>query len=276
MAPRKQIPASTTNTTVSVAPIQTPLPVEMLVSEESAVTTKTIARTEGGVKKLKTKKVKKEVVLEDPVPETPVKNESEILITEDQFIEENLEELEEVVPPVPVPSEEDEPSVEKKQRTRTRRVISKETFNRDLENLFVEFASEIDVKKKTGQKLSLQKYLRQLQNDASKLLKLRNLSSNQDGKPKSDRSNSGFMKPVRISQELASFIGVDVNEPITRVEITKKICQYIKENNLQNPLDRRIIEADPALQNIVGPTDEEEKLTYYSLQKRIQSHIFKN
>jgi upstream activation factor subunit UAF30 len=146
-----------------------------------------------------------------------------------------------------------------------------------LENLFVEFASEIDVKKKPGQKLSLQKYLRQLHNDASKLLKLRNLSSNQDGKPKSDRSNSGFMKPVRISQELASFIGVSVEEPITRVEITKKICQYIKEKNLQNPLDRRIIEADSALENIVGTTgDEDEKLTYYSLQKRIQNHIFKN
>ena len=85
------------------------------------------------------------------------------------------------------------------------------------------------------------------------------------------------MKPVRISQELASFIGVSVEEPITRVEITKKICQYIKEKNLQNPLDRRIIEADSALENIVGTTgDEDEKLTYYSLQKRIQNHIFKN
>jgi len=130
------------------------------------------------------------------------------------------------------------------------------------------------VSKARGQKLSLDKYLRRLEHDVLKVLKLRPVGD--ERKTRGENNQSGFMKPVHISPELAHFIKVDVNDVITRVQITKKICEYIKENDLQNPKDRREIVADKNLKQLFKLTDNEETpLTYYSIQKLIQSHIFK-
>jgi len=256
MAPRRTV--TTTGTIkADIAPIQNPLPVEMITTKEEIDNIKTAAPRVRRVKQTSSQKAK----TVDDQTTTPV-------VTEN-VIEENLE-------VVPVVDEPETSGTVRKQRVK--RVVTKESFYNDLEQLFVQYTDELDVKKRPGQKLSLQKYMRQLQNDASKLLKLRNLK---EGQPKTDRSNSGFMKPVNITPELASFIGVSVDDTITRVQITKLICQYIKDHDLQDPSDRRIIEADAALSAILGPNPinengEEEKLTYYSLQKRIQPHISKN
>jgi upstream activation factor subunit UAF30 len=87
------------------------------------------------------------------------------------------------------------------------------------------------------------------------------------------------MKPVNISDELRKFINLseeEKTEPITRVLITQKLCQYIKENNLQKPEDKREILPDADMKKLFDiTTDETEKLTYYSMQKKIQAHIFK-
>lgn len=95
-----------------------------------------------------------------------------------------------------------------------------------------------------------------------------------DKKPKTE-SNSGFMKPIKISADLASFLETSSDEPITRVHVTKKLCQYIKENDLQNPSDRREILPDEKLTSLFRLDDQNYKLTYYSMQKAIQQHIFK-
>jgi len=157
---------------------------------------------------------------------------------------------------------------------RTYRVVSKDSLRADFDTLWTEFAEELSVKKKVGKNLSLEKYLHKLQGDVYKLLKIRPLGD--EKKPRAE-NNSGFMmKPVNISPELANFIKVDTKEPITRMAITKKICEYIKEKDLQNPKDRREILPDPALKSLFKLTEtEKEPLTYYSMQKNIQSHIFK-
>ena len=91
-----------------------------------------------------------------------------------------------------------------------------------------------------------------------------------------NEKNSGFLKPVAISDELQSFFGEKMAEPITRVYITQQLCNYIKAMDLQNPDDKRTIIPDEKLKKLfqIGD-DEKEKLTYYSIQQRIQRHIYK-
>jgi upstream activation factor subunit UAF30 len=88
-------------------------------------------------------------------------------------------------------------------------------------------------------------------------------------------SNSGFLKPVAISGEMAEFTGWNPTEPKSRVEVTKYICDYIKQNNLQNPEDRRQIKPDAKLQKLLGynPKKNTDPLRYYSLQTHLKRHF---
>lgn len=172
--------------------------------------------------------------------------------------------------PLPLPvttttTDDSELLVDKK---RLRRQVTKESFHQDFEALYQFLETEWFDKK------PLFKQFKQLRSDAYKLLKIRNQSDTKTGR--GENNNSGFMKPVLISDDLAQFIGHDRNQPITRVMITKKICQHIKQQDLQNPNDRREILPDEALRSLFNITDvDEEPLTYYGIQKRIQRHIFK-
>ena len=49
---------------------------------------------------------------------------------------------------------------------------------------------------------------------------------------------SGFQKPTRISKDLAKFTGWDQAQLRSRVDVTKFICDYIKQHNLQDPQDK--------------------------------------
>ena len=86
------------------------------------------------------------------------------------------------------------------------------------------------------------------------------------------------MKPVNISNEMSSFTGWEKDELKSRVDVTKYICGYIRDNDLQNPDDRRQIVPDKKLTNLLKLNKKglaEEPLTYYSLQKKIQPHFIK-
>lgn len=61
--------------------------------------------------------------------------------------------------------------------------------------------------------------------------------------------NAAFMKPVMPSAVLAAVIGAT---PMPRTEVTKKIWDYIKQNNLQDKNNRRMINADDKLKPVFG------------------------
>lgn len=238
------------------------------VSNQSAVVAPTINPTPEEPKVKKT--VIKKKVVSKPVESVIVEN-VEVFPTEqakqaekpvqtpvvvETVVEQKLEES-------TLPTEE-----EKTEKKRTRRQVTKVSFYNDFEAFYKLVESELADKK------SLLKQVKQLKVDSYRLLKIRNM--NDDRKNKGENSNSGFMKPVLVSDDLAQFIGVDNKEPITRVLITKKICQHIKDKDLQNPADRREILPDPALKKLFSITDQDpEPLTYYGIQKRIQRHIHK-
>mgnify|MGYP001560370098 FL=1 len=68
-------------------------------------------------------------------------------------------------------------------------------------------------------------------------------------KPAAKKANSAFMKPMTISSELATVVG---KGPMPRSEVVKALWAYIKNNNLQDPKNKRNINADVSLKVVFG------------------------
>jgi upstream activation factor subunit UAF30 len=80
------------------------------------------------------------------------------------------------------------------------------------------------------------------------------------------KANSGFMKPMQPSEDLAKIVG---SQPLPRSEVTKKIWAHIKKNKLQNPTNKREILADEKLQPIFGG----KKLDMFQMTKAVNKHL---
>ena len=63
------------------------------------------------------------------------------------------------------------------------------------------------------------------------------------------KTNSAFMKPMNVSSELAAVVGAG---PMPRSEVVKKLWVYIKSKGLQDPNNKRNINADEALKKVFG------------------------
>ena len=92
-------------------------------------------------------------------------------------------------------------------------------------------------------------------------------------KSQGHNQNSGLLKPVATSAEMAAFAKWDPSELHSRVEVTKCICVYVKENDLQKPENRRIILLNPELKKLLR--HEENEITYPHIQKYIGIHFVK-
>jgi len=64
---------------------------------------------------------------------------------------------------------------------------------------------------------------------------------------KKRKPNAAFMAPLQPSAALAEVVG---SKPLPRTQVVKKIWQYIKRRNLQDPKNRRNIVADAKLLKI--------------------------
>ena len=77
-----------------------------------------------------------------------------------------------------------------------------------------------------------------------------------------------FAKPKQITDEFAAFLNVPVGSEITRVDATKRIYKYIKDNNLLNSKNKKIIIADENLKMLLK-IDDTVELTYFNIQRFI-------
>jgi len=120
---------------------------------------------------------------------------------------------------------------------------------------------------------SLNKKVKTLRSQAARVMKQRHRTN------RKNNNNSGFLKPVKISNEMAKFTGWDPAELKSRVDVTKYICKYIKDHDLQNPDDRRQIRVDKdnKLRKLLGydGKKDEAPLTYYRLQTYMKKHFVK-
>ena len=144
-----------------------------------------------------------------------------------------------------------------------RRVIKKEDLAKDLDSLTRDLFDNVSNKE-------LVKRIKQFKSDIIKILKLRNLTERKE----TDNSNSGFMKPVGVSDSMRQFLELKPDELTRRLDITKRLCEYIKVHDLQDPRDRRNILPDEVLTKLLELTPED-KLTYYSIQQKLKNHIIK-
>ncbi|MGB1581773.1 MAG: SWIB/MDM2 domain-containing protein [Nevskiales bacterium] len=81
------------------------------------------------------------------------------------------------------------------------------------------------------------------------------------------KPNAAFMKPMNISPELAAVIGGD---PKPRTEVTKAIWAYIKSNNLQDPANKRNINADDKLKPVFGGKGQ---VSMFEMTKLVNNHL---
>ena len=113
---------------------------------------------------------------------------------------------------------------------------------------------------------AMNKGLKKLKTQGDKLIKKKRVMNGS--------YTSGFLKPVNLSEELHTFTGWNKDLMKSRVDVTKFICDYIKENNLQNPKDRREILADKKLSKLLSYDSKKDGvLTYYKIQSYLKKHF---
>jgi chromatin remodeling complex protein RSC6 len=80
-------------------------------------------------------------------------------------------------------------------------------------------------------------------------------------------ANSAFMKPMKLSSELEAVVGAG---PMPRSEVVKKMWEYIKKHDLQNPSNKRNILADDKLKPVFGGKAE---VTMFEMTKLVSAHL---
>ena len=197
----------------------------------------------------------------------------------------------EKAPSTKAPKAEKAPKVEKEETESTeqkpRRKATKETVNEDFtafETKINEEIAKLEERKKTEKsKVTGIQFLKQLRKihkllhrDTSRVLKIK--KSN-----RSPNDQSGFKKPVKVSDEICKFFGWDSSKLYSRTDVTRAVCKYIRDNKLQDTTNKRIIRPDAKLTTLLKydpktmPIDEETKqpspLYYYYLQKLLTRHF---
>ncbi len=79
--------------------------------------------------------------------------------------------------------------------------------------------------------------------------------------------NSAFMKPMTISDDLAAVVG---KGPMPRSEVVKQLWVYIKKNDLQDPKNKRNINADANLKKVFGGKD---MVNMFEMTKLVSKHL---
>ena len=81
------------------------------------------------------------------------------------------------------------------------------------------------------------------------------------------KPNAAFMKPMNISDALQPIVG---SKPLPRTEVTKRLWDYIKKNKLQDPKERRNINADDNLKKIFNG---KKQVSMFEMTKLVSKHL---
>jgi chromatin remodeling complex protein RSC6 len=120
---------------------------------------------------------------------------------------------------------------------------------------------------------ALQQQLKALEKTVKKQLTcLQKEITKNKNKNKGNRKPSGFAKPSKVTSELCEFMNKKEGTEIARTEVTKALCTYIKEHNLENKDNSKFIYPDNKLKTLLG-LEEGQELTYFTIQKFMNKHF---
>lgn len=128
---------------------------------------------------------------------------------------------------------------------------------------------------------TLQAQLKQAQKDVVKMAKeaaKKASKSGRKGGAKKDENGvakpSGFDKPTLLSDALCAFLGQAAGTRLGRTDVTRMVNAYIKDNNLQDPEDKRKILPDDKLRSVLSVSDSD-VLTFFNIQRFIKHNFVK-
>lgn len=81
------------------------------------------------------------------------------------------------------------------------------------------------------------------------------------------KATSAFMKPLTVSPDLAAVVG---KGPMARSEVVKALWAYIKKNNLQDPKNKRNINADANLKKVFAG---KAVVNMFEMTKLVSKHL---
>ena len=79
--------------------------------------------------------------------------------------------------------------------------------------------------------------------------------------------NAGFTKPVQPDAALAAVVG---SAPLPRTELTKKLWEYIRAHQLQDPAKKTLINADAKLKAVF---DGKAQVSMFEMTKLVSGHV---
>ena len=77
---------------------------------------------------------------------------------------------------------------------------------------------------------------------------------------------NALQKPVQLSGELENVVG---KGPMTRAQVTSKVWEYIKANDLQDSKDKRMINPDDKLGAVIG----KEQISMFKMTAAVSKHL---
>ena len=121
---------------------------------------------------------------------------------------------------------------------------------------------------------ALKTEFRSLEKKWSRDVKTAQKQSSKRKRKAGNRAPSGFVKPTKISDELATFLGKEKGTEMARTDVTREINAYIRANKLQDQDNGRKIIPDTKLATLLNLKKSDE-LTYFNLQKFMSPHFAK-
>jgi chromatin remodeling complex protein RSC6 len=79
--------------------------------------------------------------------------------------------------------------------------------------------------------------------------------------------SAAFLKPVQPDEKLAPIIG---DQPLPRTDLTRKLWEYARSHNLQDPENKTFIKADDALKQVFNGKD---RVSMFEMTKLIFGHV---
>jgi chromatin remodeling complex protein RSC6 len=83
---------------------------------------------------------------------------------------------------------------------------------------------------------------------------------------------SKFCTPIKISDKLSQFLGIEKGTKMTCINVTREVNKYIRLNYLQDKENKFIINPDSKISLLFG-LNIGDKLTHLNIQKYIGSHM---